>query len=111
MCGVGRAAGPSGPCSVPPAATTSTVALAMASASASSSLVDELEGWEEWEPSKGSFRTHMIAGSLAGVAEHLAMYPVDTFKVRRGTSACIRGACAALRGEAAAPPAADRLRT
>lgn len=41
-------------------------------------LEEELE-WEEWN-GQGSFAHHMIAGSMAGVAEHLCMYPVDTFK-------------------------------
>jgi len=42
-------------------------------------LVDE--DWEEWDPSKGSFMHHMIAGSCAGVMEHVAMFPLDTYKV------------------------------
>lgn len=45
---------------------------------------DELEEkleWEEWN-GQGSFAHHMLAGSCAGVAEHLCMFPVDTFKVR-----------------------------
>lgn len=40
------------------------------------------EDWEEWDPSKGSFVHHMIAGSAAGVMEHVAMFPLDTYKVR-----------------------------
>jgi hypothetical protein len=43
----------------------------------------DLEEWEEYDPSKGSFLSHMIAGSSAGVAEHIVMFPVDTYKVRR----------------------------
>jgi hypothetical protein len=42
-------------------------------------LIDE--DWEEWDPSKGSFMHHMIAGSCAGVMEHVAMFPLDTYKV------------------------------
>lgn len=40
------------------------------------------EDWEEWDPSKGSFVVHMFAGSCAGLAEHIGMFPVDTIKVR-----------------------------
>lgn len=38
------------------------------------------EDWEEWDPSQGNFLHHMVAGSIAGITEHTAMYPVDTFK-------------------------------
>ena len=39
------------------------------------------EDWEEWDASKGSFTHHMIAGSCAGVMEHIGMFPLDTYKV------------------------------
>ena len=39
----------------------------------------ELE-YEEWDPSTTPFYQHCIAGSLAGVAEHLLMYPFDSLK-------------------------------
>lgn len=39
---------------------------------------DELE-WEEWD-GQGKFWHHMVAGSTAGIVEHVFMYPVDTFK-------------------------------
>lgn len=39
------------------------------------------DDWEEWTAEKGSFVDHMTAGSIAGVAEHLIMFPVDTYKV------------------------------
>eukprot|EP00197_Chlamydomonas_leiostraca_P011466 CAMPEP_0202870806 /NCGR_PEP_ID=MMETSP1391-20130828/16831_1 /ASSEMBLY_ACC=CAM_ASM_000867 /TAXON_ID=1034604 /ORGANISM="Chlamydomonas leiostraca, Strain SAG 11-49" /LENGTH=69 /DNA_ID=CAMNT_0049551451 /DNA_START=217 /DNA_END=422 /DNA_ORIENTATION=- len=29
-----------------------------------------------------SFLSHMVAGSMAGMVEHIAMYPVDTIKTR-----------------------------
>ncbi len=45
------------------------------------------DDWEEWSADKGSFADHMVAGSIAGLAEHLIMYPVDTFKVRGHTRA------------------------
>lgn len=38
----------------------------------------ELE-WEEWD-GKSPFLHHCIAGSIAGVAEHVLLYPVDTVK-------------------------------
>lgn len=37
--------------------------------------------WEEWDRSE-SFWHHAVAGSVAGVTEHVAMYPVDTVKTR-----------------------------
>jgi predicted phosphoadenosine phosphosulfate sulfurtransferase len=40
------------------------------------------EDWEEWSPEKGLFWVHMIAGSCAGLMEHVAMFPLDTYKVR-----------------------------
>lgn len=40
------------------------------------------EDWEEWSPEKGSFLHHMMAGSAAGVAEHVSIFPIDTIKVR-----------------------------
>jgi hypothetical protein len=39
------------------------------------------EDWEEWTPEKGSFLHHMLAGSVAGVAEHVSIFPIDTIKV------------------------------
>lgn len=39
------------------------------------------EDWEDWDPKSGtSFVVHMVAGSLAGAAEHLVVFPFDTFK-------------------------------
>lgn len=39
------------------------------------------EDWEEYDPSSGlTFVDHMLAGSMAGVMEHVAMFPVDTVK-------------------------------
>ena len=35
---------------------------------------------DEWDPSRGSFINHAIAGSFAGLAEHSLMFPVDTVK-------------------------------
>ena len=35
---------------------------------------------DEWDPSRGAFWQHAVAGSVAGVAEHSLMYPVDTIK-------------------------------
>jgi hypothetical protein len=47
-----------------------------------STVIDE--DWEEWTPEKGSFLHHMMAGSAAGVAEHVSIFPIDTIKVRHG---------------------------
>lgn len=38
--------------------------------------------FEEWDPSRGTLSEHVIAGSSAGLAEHIVMFPVDTIKVR-----------------------------
>ena len=35
---------------------------------------------DEWEPSRGPFWVHALAGSIAGVAEHSVMFPIDTMK-------------------------------
>ena len=45
---------------------------------------EELEESLEWEERKDSvpMHMHMLAGSCAGVAEHLMMFPIDTYKVR-----------------------------
>jgi hypothetical protein len=37
---------------------------------------DDLE-WEEWDPSKISFVNHMIAGSCAGLSEHVLMVSIQ----------------------------------
>ena len=53
----------------------------MASSRAADEVEEQLE-WEEYDSKRGvSFLQHMVAGSCAGVAEHLLMYPIDTFKV------------------------------
>jgi hypothetical protein len=36
--------------------------------------------WEEWNPSRISFLNHMLAGSTAGLAEHVSVFPIDTLK-------------------------------
>jgi len=52
------------------------------SSSALAEAVEEQLEWEEFDSKRGvSFLQHMVAGSCAGVAEHLLMYPIDTFKV------------------------------
>mmetsp|Transcript_10567 Transcript_10567/g.19477 ORF Transcript_10567/g.19477 Transcript_10567/m.19477 type:complete len:648 (+) Transcript_10567:106-2049(+) len=42
---------------------------------------DPLE-WEHWDPWKVPLWKHCVAGSAAGVMEHVAMYPVDTVKTQ-----------------------------
>lgn len=44
--------------------------------------------WEEWNPAKMSFISHMIAGSAAGIAEHVAMFPFDTIKTHIQCERC-----------------------
>jgi solute carrier family 25 iron transporter 28/37 len=51
-------------------------------------MVEIDEDWEEWSPEKGSFLNHAVAGSLAGVAEHTFMYPVDTIKTHLQCRRC-----------------------
>jgi solute carrier family 25 iron transporter 28/37 len=41
---------------------------------------EELD-WEEWD-GKSPFWHHCVAGSAAGVAEHVLVYPLDTGKYR-----------------------------
>lgn len=53
---------------------------------ASSTAFDE--DWEEWSPEKGSFLHHMAAGSAAGVAEHVSIFPIDTIKTHMQCQRC-----------------------
>uniref|UniRef100_H3GPZ2 Mitoferrin n=1 Tax=Phytophthora ramorum TaxID=164328 RepID=H3GPZ2_PHYRM len=46
------------------------------------------EDWEEWSPEKGSFVHHMLAGSAAGVAEHVSIFPIDTVKTHMQCQRC-----------------------
>ena len=48
---------------------------------------DDLE-WEEWDPTKTTFIQHMIAGSIAGLAEHACMFPIDTLKTHIQCERC-----------------------
>mmetsp|Transcript_23997 Transcript_23997/g.24586 ORF Transcript_23997/g.24586 Transcript_23997/m.24586 type:complete len:354 (-) Transcript_23997:61-1122(-) len=47
---------------------------------------EELE--QEWDPTKLSFIDHMIAGSFAGLAEHVAIFPLDTLKTNVQCEKC-----------------------
>jgi solute carrier family 25 iron transporter 28/37 len=49
----------------------------VASSSSSSAAFDE--EWEEWD-GNSPFWVHCVAGSLAGVAEHVLVYPLDTVR-------------------------------
>jgi len=42
-------------------------------------LAVRFEEWEEWD-SRTPFWRHAVAGSCAGVVEHIGMYPLDTIK-------------------------------
>jgi Pyruvate/2-oxoacid:ferredoxin oxidoreductase delta subunit len=46
--------------------------------------------WEEWNPKQSSFVHHMIAGSVAGIAEHTVMFPVDTVKTHVQCLTCVQ---------------------
>jgi solute carrier family 25 iron transporter 28/37 len=48
---------------------------------------EELE-WEEWKPEQISFGNHMIAGSMAGLAEHVSLFPMDTIKTHIQCQKC-----------------------
>lgn len=48
---------------------------------------DDLE-WEEWNPNKLSFWHHMVAGSAAGLAEHVSIFPIDTIKTNVQCEKC-----------------------
>ena len=49
--------------------------------------IDEME-WEEWDRSSTSFGVHMLAGSLAGLAEHTSIFPIDTLKTNIQCERC-----------------------
>lgn len=42
-------------------------------------MVARFEQWEEWDASSPLWK-HAVAGSCAGVMEHIGMYPLDTIK-------------------------------
>lgn len=44
--------------------------------------------WEEWNPKKLTFLQHMIAGSIAGLAEHISTFPLDTLKTNIQCERC-----------------------
>mmetsp|Transcript_1784 Transcript_1784/g.3047 ORF Transcript_1784/g.3047 Transcript_1784/m.3047 type:complete len:644 (+) Transcript_1784:10-1941(+) len=51
---------------------------------------DPLE-WEHWDPRSVPLWKHCVAGSAAGVMEHVAMYPVDTVKTRMQAVQAVQG--------------------
>jgi len=46
--------------------------------------------WEEWDQST-PFWKHAVAGSCAGMMEHVAMYPIDTVKTRMQAAPVVPG--------------------
>lgn len=46
----------------------------------------DLDDWEEWDRDNVSFTVHALAGSCAGVMEHVAMFPMDTLKTHMQAS-------------------------
>lgn len=71
---------------------------------------DDLEEQLEWEERRADvpIGMHMVAGSCAGVAEHICMYPVDTFKVRPFVFTA-RDPCDAVRPHRCNPPSPPLL--
>merc|ERR1719468_1042670 len=49
------------------------------------------EDWEEWSPEKGSLLKHMVAGSTAGMVEHVSIFPIDTIKTHMQCQRCSHG--------------------
>jgi solute carrier family 25 iron transporter 28/37 len=49
---------------------------------------DEDLEWEEWKPNRISFVYHMMAGSMAGLAEHVSIFPIDTLKTHIQCERC-----------------------
>lgn len=51
-------------------------------------IVDDDLEWEEWNPRQISFVHHMIAGSFAGLGEHICIFPIDTLKTHVQCESC-----------------------
>ena len=69
----------------PQAPTTTSAAAAESTATVSSPApASAAEGfdddWEDYNPSRGPFLHHMVAGSMAGFVEHAGIYPIDWVK-------------------------------
>jgi solute carrier family 25 iron transporter 28/37 len=47
--------------------------------------------WEHWNPLQVPLWKHVVAGSAAGVMEHVAMYPVDTVKTTMQAAPLVAG--------------------
>eukprot|EP00808_Paulinella_micropora_P004410 g48688.t1 len=55
----------------------------MTEAPGGASYWSDLDDWEEWNPERGiSWRTHAFAGSVAGLVEHVMLYPIDTVRTQ-----------------------------
>jgi len=52
---------------------------------------DDWEEWEEWD-GKSKFSHHIVAGSCAGVVEHMAIFPLDTLRVSLSSFFCFGSA-------------------
>ena len=50
--------------------------------------MQDLEDWEDWDRTKLPFINHMIAGSFAGLAEHVTVFPIDTLKTHAQCEVC-----------------------
>ena len=79
------------------------------------------DDWEDYDPSSGlSLTSHMVAGSLAGLMEHVAIFPIDTVKthlhralksVRNQVRAAQSAALPAPSSDAVAPQRRRKART
>ena len=51
---------------------------------------DDVEDWEDWD-GRSPFWAHCLAGSLAGVVEHAAIFPLDTVRTHiQVCAACLK---------------------
>ena len=58
---------------------------------------------DEWDPQRGAFWQHAVAGSAAGLAEHSVMFPVDTVKTHMQVNAATRASLLQMVQAAAQP--------
>jgi len=52
---------------------------------------DDPYEWEHWHPLEVPLWKHFVAGSVAGIMEHVAMYPVDTVKTKMQAAPFVPG--------------------
>eukprot|EP00913_Durusdinium_trenchii_P007361 g6920.t1 len=74
-------------CSCPPAAAVSHPSPVTAEPDEPPDICERFEQWEEWDASSPLWK-HAVAGSCAGVMEHIGMYPLDTVKTHMQAQGC-----------------------